>query len=1264
MPVRKVSDNPDCYQWGNQKVYCGKGAKEKAIKQGIAIENTGWRDSQSESKEAENFNWGNSGLKEHFSFVLFTPKRARQIPTHIIYRDNPTHLAKKTMCGIYVKGKNTDYNVGWPNLPLYPEHKSGGCKDCYEIVSNILNKEAEDFDDVELKDVQEIDRGEGRKQVNLLYLVKGSKNNVYRVTVQSATSDNPIYQCDCPAYKFQRKKYPNGCKHILKVKKAESRHEEVLEETPIEIISPEKEDELADHNKIPIEDIEIGSIFMFPNGDRYVLNEKEIDGGIVKVLFNPFHHLKGISDIQGEIKIGTKFVVSTPRKELLKKRFGLGAEVIRQRGLPKKITLNRDGWETLIQGKEVGDYFSYVLDDLWRDMDFTEYPFKRHDQFDEFGWNVYGNYMVLVWKCQPTHYSERNQEWILENRFGGYYDGIIKLLGDGKYEILYETFENYPNSKKIEIIRGDLIDKLRNVMLPEIKYHPREKLLHKRFNIDSPTRIITEDRDNLLYLYVGSEGELGYIGNVDAKGNFEYVSRLAGGRVLGYYAVKKEYPLVSNFLSANYGKVMNQEKIDAFNKNPNQWLEIKSAETFEAEDEDYDRTYGKKQGAIRRRLKKKIMGQAIVGTKKGQWSARKSQELKRQYEEACEKKGLNAYKGKKTKKQKDLSKWSKQDWTTKSGKPSSETGERYLPKKAIKALTDKEYKKTSDKKRKDSKKGKQFSDQPKKIADKVAKYRAESSKPYSVTISRSSNSEKKLMAVFEDGEGKKMKTTHFGQSGASDYTKHGEKERMERYLERHGGGTTTSTKEDWKDPTTAGALSRWILWNKPSLSASFADYKRRFGLKGTMGVSKSAETFEAAEWAGYCPQCKKWRTKQMSKKATPEIMKYKSKSLDEKHRGKLLCGMRNRGGLIQVWPMSPDYYGNFDVHMICGMPLTKVKKKAETFEAEENWMMLSSGEPYYKNRMQARFQITHDEAKVLKTLKKLLSDHWENAPDYSNVWEDELRKKSRMSRHNLKMTLTALSMRKLVKVTSIPTGKYNNGNKEIYKDLIYSMPNMYVYFNEWTDNIAQYFDEGPSGYGIIENPRKARLQKRFGFGAENYRENRIRQRFGLPKLLKIGGKWPYEGETGKIMRDWYVILEEVNNPKTDVTYYGFTGKGKIHLIYPVWDCGCGKNDCERCNKITPHYWKYCDGESDKKQFTGQLYRAKKLEVDGGGIRKITGIDKAKYYLGQRGKLCKVCDRNTEQYGRIDWGAEETTNKVLLVGGIIAGLIGLNKLFGK
>ena len=118
-------------------------------------------------------------------------------------------------------------------------------------------------------------------------------------------------------------------------------------------------------------------------------------------------------------------------------------------------------------------------------------------------------------------------------------------------------------------------------------------------------------------------------------------------------------------------------------------------------------------------------------------------------------------------------------------------------------------------------------------------FNAESMKPYSVEISRSTNDEKKLMAVFSDKEGDKMKTTHFGQRGASDYTKHGEKERMERYLERHGGGTTTSTKEDWKDPTTAGSLSRWILWNKPDLKASFNDYKRRFNLKGELKVKRS-----------------------------------------------------------------------------------------------------------------------------------------------------------------------------------------------------------------------------------------------------------------------------------------------------------------------------------------------------------------------------------------------------------------------------------------
>ena len=79
------------------------------------------------------------------------------------------------------------------------------------------------------------------------------------------------------------------------------------------------------------------------------------------------------------------------------------------------------------------------------------------------------------------------------------------------------------------------------------------------------------------------------------------------------------------------------------------------------------------------------------------------------------------------KSQKSLKKWTKQDWGTKSGKPSTQgkkaTGERYLPKKARQALTDKEYAATSRKKKAETKKGKQHSKQPKKIAKKTARHR-------------------------------------------------------------------------------------------------------------------------------------------------------------------------------------------------------------------------------------------------------------------------------------------------------------------------------------------------------------------------------------------------------------------------------------------------------------------------------------------------------------------------------------------------------------
>ena len=420
------------------------------------------------------------------------------------------------------------------------------------------------------------------------------------------------------------------------------------------------------------------------------------------------------------------------------------------------------------------------------------------------------------------------------------------------------------------------------------------------------------------------------------------------------------------------------------------------AETFNADSKEearlkkYEKTYGEEGAKVRNRIFKRILAKADWGTKAGQWSARKSQALTDEYEEDMKGKGKKAYKtSKRTKTQKSLKKWGDQKWNTKSGQDSSKTGERYLPEKAIKALTDKEYKKTSAKKRQDSKKGKQFSDQPKDIAKKVAKYRSETfeadyneekiemgraimddfcrtfnidyerdkygirfyltdkwhyhphkpnisdpqgwhferleyederfviytdlagvplykqewmntdtedrnirykqwkqriqkdypmfdsmrikpyykydddsprrieihlrfnplsknaetfeaqSKPHSVDVSRSTNKEKKLMAIFEDKEGKKIKTTHFGARGMSDYTKHGDKDRMKLYESRH------KKNEHWNRPMTAGSLSKNILWNTPSLAGSFNDYKRRFGLKGDLKVSRSAESYGA-----------------------------------------------------------------------------------------------------------------------------------------------------------------------------------------------------------------------------------------------------------------------------------------------------------------------------------------------------------------------------------------------------------------------------------
>ena len=99
-------------------------------------------------------------------------------------------------------------------------------------------------------------------------------------------------------------------------------------------------------------------------------------------------------------------------------------------------------------------------------------------------------------------------------------------------------------------------------------------------------------------------------------------------------------------------------------------------------------------------------------------------------------------------------------------------------------------------------------------------------------ICGSPKKEKKLRAVFTFPDGRK-KTTHFGGKGYSDHTIHKDEKRKNRYDVRH------AKREDWEDFTTAGALSKWILWNKPSLKGSFDHFLALFSLTGELKVKTS-----------------------------------------------------------------------------------------------------------------------------------------------------------------------------------------------------------------------------------------------------------------------------------------------------------------------------------------------------------------------------------------------------------------------------------------
>ena len=86
-----------------------------------------------------------------------------------------------------------------------------------------------------------------------------------------------------------------------------------------------------------------------------------------------------------------------------------------------------------------------------------------------------------------------------------------------------------------------------------------------------------------------------------------------------------------------------------------------------------------------------------------------------------------------------------------------------------------------------------------------------------IIITKSKKSDKKYDARI-DGK----KTISFGSAGMSDFTKHKDEERKQRYINRH------KKNENWSDPKTAGFMSKHLLWNKPTLSESIKDTNNRF----------------------------------------------------------------------------------------------------------------------------------------------------------------------------------------------------------------------------------------------------------------------------------------------------------------------------------------------------------------------------------------------------------------------------------------------------
>ena len=94
-----------------------------------------------------------------------------------------------------------------------------------------------------------------------------------------------------------------------------------------------------------------------------------------------------------------------------------------------------------------------------------------------------------------------------------------------------------------------------------------------------------------------------------------------------------------------------------------------------------------------------------------------------------------------------------------------------------------------------------------------------------VQLQKSNNEGKKYTAIFYNDERKKIKTTHFGQEGANDFTRTHDEEAKQRYIERH------SKNENWNDYQSAGSLAYHLLWTEKSMAKAYNKYITKFNLK-------------------------------------------------------------------------------------------------------------------------------------------------------------------------------------------------------------------------------------------------------------------------------------------------------------------------------------------------------------------------------------------------------------------------------------------------